>query len=230
MRWQWHPRENWYRDVVLFIIVVVLFFVVKAVVDRVDDVEESRFNAFVAACEESNQHNEETIKRLHEVVAEQPPDKRKEAEASIPATILLINALQPKRESCHAYAEERTAKDGGKERAPTGASGTPPSSEAAPRNKPIPKAALRVIIGAKAKSASSTAPTGAARPPPSATATTTAPAAPPPATAPALPTTSAPSPPAPVEPPATIPALPPTPPIPTPTVPTVTTPTLPPLP
>lgn len=209
------PSENAYRDLWLLIISVVVALAVKAALDRVNDVETSRFNSIVASCEESNTNNRATVRRLNAAIAHEPRGrKRREDEANAPATVLLINALQPYRSDCHAYARERVSRSGGGVRKHIGhlapSEGTPTTPKAK-KTGSIPSAILRAAGPITAHGAARHSTNSARAPPQSPPTATTAPSptiptqppAPSPSTGPTTSSTSTQTPP-----PLTVPTLP----------------------
>jgi hypothetical protein len=57
-------------------------------------------------CLATNERNDAAIMRLDELIAEAPPERRARAEAGRAGTVLLIEALVPKRD-CDAYVAEQ---------------------------------------------------------------------------------------------------------------------------
>jgi hypothetical protein len=67
-------------------------------------VQEERANATRTACQGTNDRQDETKARLDELIFQLPPARRARAEAGQRGTVLLIEALAPKRD-CEALVE-----------------------------------------------------------------------------------------------------------------------------
>ena len=95
----WANRpDNFYRDIWLLVISVLALWAVIAVLDQSDDIQQQRADTIWSDCVMTNQAHDNTIRALDQIIAELPADQRAEAEASRDSTVLLIEALAPKRD------------------------------------------------------------------------------------------------------------------------------------
>jgi len=97
-------RENWYRDVWLFVItVMVLAASIGGISEnrhRIADIQQSR----ILVCELQNERHDNSIRTLDELIAKLPPKQRAQARAQRNANVVLISALVPKQ-PCRALVE-----------------------------------------------------------------------------------------------------------------------------
>lgn len=95
-------RENAYRDFWLFAITVIALIAVIRVEDAVDQVQQERANATRRNCVEVNGRHDNTVRVLDRVLnragQDLTPAQRRDLEQSRAATILLIDALAPRRD------------------------------------------------------------------------------------------------------------------------------------
>lgn len=106
--WRRLLRENWYRDVWLFLITT---FAVVAVVtgrnensQRIEDIQASRAESIRLTCVQQNERHDRSIATLDAIIdarLRQAPQERGRLEASRATTRTLIRALVPK-EDCDA--------------------------------------------------------------------------------------------------------------------------------
>jgi hypothetical protein len=92
-------RENWYRDVWLFAITVLMLAATIIGINenrrRIAEIQQSR----VQVCELQNARHDNSIRTLDELIAKLPPKQRKQAKGSRDANVILISALVP-RQNC----------------------------------------------------------------------------------------------------------------------------------
>lgn len=67
-------------------------------------IQDQRFVAVRSNCLDVNQRHDDTIEKLDGLIAKLPAAQRERAKTSRAGTVLLINALAPKRANCAAYA------------------------------------------------------------------------------------------------------------------------------
>lgn len=65
---------------------------------RIDDIQAARAESIRFSCEEQNDRHDATIRKLDELIAKSPPERRAEAQERRAGTVLLINALAPERD------------------------------------------------------------------------------------------------------------------------------------
>jgi hypothetical protein len=100
-----HPilRENWYRDVWLFVIsvfmVLALLGGINANEDRINDIQQSRYLFQLANCEASNARNMKAKAKAERLPLS--PQGRKTVRA-------LVDELQPFTKDCRTKAREGT--------------------------------------------------------------------------------------------------------------------------
>lgn len=95
-------RENWYRDVWLAIISLVC---VGTIFFGRAEIEESRRDAIVRACQEQNARNMKAVTVLDRIIAGLPAgDEHDRAVRSRAGTVALIAAIAP-TQNCNAKAE-----------------------------------------------------------------------------------------------------------------------------
>jgi hypothetical protein len=103
--WYIHSRENWYRDLWLFVIsIVVAIAIIKAVStsnkasDLAQAIQRQRVSQARDNCLDENARHKNTVDTLDGLIADLPAARRKQAEASRQFTVLLIDALAPVRD------------------------------------------------------------------------------------------------------------------------------------
>lgn len=93
-----------YRDIWMIIVTGLLLFALISIQDQ-------RADAVRASCQSSNSRNADTKAELDDLIAKLPPGPRRErAKANKAGTVLLIDALSPKR-NCEKLVKE-TVGDG----------------------------------------------------------------------------------------------------------------------
>jgi hypothetical protein len=96
---KWFAHHKLYRDIWLIIITALVVLALNAI-------QESRREALVRSCEDTNQRNEQTIKAIDTIIsAIDDPVQRKQAEQGRANTIFLIAALAPYTRDCQARAD-----------------------------------------------------------------------------------------------------------------------------
>lgn len=109
--WRILIRENWYRDVILFVVSMILLLSLKAFQDE-------RWNNVFNDCQTGNERYTNTIAELNRSIAEAPPARQREARANKARTIRFIVALvgrphfDPRTgtSTCHAFADDRVSR------------------------------------------------------------------------------------------------------------------------
>jgi hypothetical protein len=109
--WYINSRENWYRDLWLFLIsIVVAIAIIKALGtsnkanELAHAIQEQRVTQAHDNCLDENTRHRNTVATLDGVIARLPAARRKQAEASRQFTVLLIDALAPVRD-CELVAK-----------------------------------------------------------------------------------------------------------------------------
>lgn len=102
----WLP-ERWYRDLWLLAISIVVVVGVFNAIGQGDDIQAQRRTSILAACREQNARHDDTIAKLDSIIADLPPSQKAEAEQRREGTVLLIDALAPKR-NCRALLRRST--------------------------------------------------------------------------------------------------------------------------
>lgn len=103
----WLP-ERWYRDLWLLAISIVVVIGVFNADEQGDDIQAQRRASILTACREQNARHDDTIVKLDKIIADLPPGPQKdEALQQRDGTVLLIDALAPKRD-CEAQLQRST--------------------------------------------------------------------------------------------------------------------------
>lgn len=114
--------ERWYRDLWLVVITGLVAWALLSQQGQITDVRQvqddtarlarqtarlaksiqaQRVNSVLSNCRDQNERHDDTLDKLDGVIANMPPGPEKvRAEANKPATVLLIDALVPRR-NCH---------------------------------------------------------------------------------------------------------------------------------
>lgn len=66
--------------------------------DRIHEIQAERVDSILRSCRDENQRHDATIRRLDDLIHRLPPAKRTRAVQSRAGTVLLINALAPRRD------------------------------------------------------------------------------------------------------------------------------------
>lgn len=97
----------------VFAIAGVLFLIAAIVISvrsanaTATQIQRERAHNILVNCEAVNARHDETIKRLDELIAAMPPERRVLAARARPGTVLLINALAPKHDNCRALMKSQ---------------------------------------------------------------------------------------------------------------------------
>jgi hypothetical protein len=73
----------------------------------VGDIQDQRYDAYVAACRERNERHRTAVRELDRLISVVPAARRARAKANRNGTVTLIDALTPYEADCEATAKER---------------------------------------------------------------------------------------------------------------------------
>jgi hypothetical protein len=99
--WRWRALAVW---IVVFSLIVV--WAVAKTRSNVHAINQSRVEVALENCRSQNLRHDNTIRELNVLISELPKDRQARAQASKPFTILLIDALAPKRNCATVIPEQ----------------------------------------------------------------------------------------------------------------------------
>lgn len=101
------PPENWYRDVWLFVLTLLLYQALTGVAGSVDRIDQSRHDVAFENCLSQNDRHNRTIDKLDNLVAKiKDPQEKARAKLNRAGTVALIDALAPYHKDCRAYVDQ----------------------------------------------------------------------------------------------------------------------------
>lgn len=108
MRWaEVRAVTAWlFAGVSVVVLLAAILISLNTMANATQQINAERERNIRAACEAQNKRNHNTIQQLDALIAKAPPERRERAAASRPGTVLLINALAPRRD-CEALVRSQ---------------------------------------------------------------------------------------------------------------------------